>query len=717
MRKILGIRFGGLQKKIIFLVLLLLTLTVGIFGTFTVIQNNSLTKIVGETRTEQQRAISELSEETMFKIVESSLVKNTVLQASIADNDFTEVVNNVYMLQTMAQSLFENKDVTAARVSLPDPSKEGASSAMVLCEEGVDYRNSRYLGIAANMTDPMIAMHSNSSKIDSLYIGLEDGTDLCVDDNPANKLDDNGRLISFPVRERPWYTGAVEADGIYFTGILADAFSGKLVVTCSAPVKANGKLIGVVGIDIFLESMDDFIKSNDNGFSYVINDKGQIILATEGEGIFKAEESEDAEDLRNSDNKELAAFINKALKEQTDLELISIDGKQYYMAGAPMPTIGWAVISVIDKEITEMPEKMLLEEYDKINEEASSRFRASTGKVQLTGIIMILAIFIAGALAATYVARKIINPIEEMTNDIAVSSQTGAPFKMKEAYKTDDEIQVLAESFDDLSQKIRQYIKDITLVTRENERIGTELTVANKIQSSMIPHIFPPFPDRNEFEVYALMNPAREVGGDFYDFFLVDDDHLCMVIADVSGKGVPAALFMMASKIVLQSYAMLGISPSEILRRTNETLCSNNQVEMFVTVWLGILEISTGKLTAANAGHEYPAVKTPDGAFELIRSRHGFVIGGLEGIQYKEYELQLEPGSMIFLYTDGVPEATDNEKKMYGLERMLEALNKEAGTSPEKTIANVRTAVNDFVKDAEQFDDLTMLCMKYKGKE
>ncbi|MBQ4486610.1 MAG: serine/threonine-protein phosphatase [Oscillospiraceae bacterium] len=188
-------------------------------------------------------------------------------------------------------------------------------------------------------------------------------------------------------------------------------------------------------------------------------------------------------------------------------------------------------------------------------------------------------------------------------------------------------------------------------------------------------------------------------------------------MADVSGKGIPAALFMMISKTILQSCAMLGVSVAEILERTNEAICSNNQVEMFVTVWLGVLEISTGRLTAANAGHEYPVIRRAGGDFELIKDKHGFVIGGMEGSRYKSYELQLCPGDRLFLYTDGVPEATDANEEMFGNERMLAALNSDPEADPEGILKNVRSAVNDFVRDAEQFDDLTMLCIEYRGKD
>ena len=233
----------------------------------------------------------------------------------------------------------------------------------------------------------------------------------------------------------------------------------------------------------------------------------------------------------------------------------------------------------------------------------------------------------------------------------------------------------------------------------------------------MIPHIFPAFPERREFDIFGSMKPAKAVGGDFYDFSLVDDDHLVMAIADVSGKGVPAALFMMASMIILQGAARNNGSPSEILKQTNDIICANNQQEMFVTVWLGILEISTGKLTAANAGHEYPVIsEKPGSPFKLLKDKHGFVIGGMPGMKYKDYELQLEPGAKLFLYTDGVTVATDNNNEMFGTDRLVEALNAVCDAEPEEVLPNVRGEIDDFVNGAEQFDDITMLCMEYKGK-
>ncbi len=249
---------------------------------------------------------------------------------------------------------------------------------------------------------------------------------------------------------------------------------------------------------------------------------------------------------------------------------------------------------------------------------------------------------------------------------------------------------------------------------QESARIETELSMASSIQEDMLPNIFPAFPNRSDFDVFASMDPAKEVGGDFYDFFLIDDDHLCLVIADVSGKGVPAALFMMASKIIIANNAKLYKTPAKIITESNKMICSNNGDGMFVTVWLGVLELSTGKLTATNAGHELPAICLPNGKFEFIKTKHDFIVGGMDGLTFHETEIQLQPGSKIFIYTDGVAEATDKNNKRFGMDRLNDALNINPKESPEQICKQVRKSVDEFVQNAEQFDDITMLCFEYK---
>lgn len=281
--------------------------------------------------------------------------------------------------------------------------------------------------------------------------------------------------------------------------------------------------------------------------------------------------------------------------------------------------------------------------------------------------------------------------------------------------RSNDEIGDLYHEIQSMQKRIVEGTDRLTRITAERERVSTELQMAANIQNAMLPRSFPPFPERTEFDLYATMDPAREVGGDFYDFFLIDEDHLALLIADVSDKGTPAALFMMASKILINYRARMGGSPAEILKDVNSQISRDNTSHMFVTVWLGILDINTGVLTCTNAGHEFPFVSNESGAFNVYHDKHGFVVGALAFAKYTDYELKLSPGDAIFVYTDGVPEANNADDSMYGMERLEQALCKAAGQSPEKILESVRADVNAFVDGARQFDDLTMLCLKYNG--
>ena len=340
--------------------------------------------------------------------------------------------------------------------------------------------------------------------------------------------------------------------------------------------------------------------------------------------------------------------------------------------------------------------------------------------LKVTAGILIITLLSAW-FASKNMKRTVADPVDRIANAAESYVKTRKEGTDKLCFsdlqiQTGDELENLSHVMADMEKSLADHEKWIRTISAEQERINTELEMASRIQISMLPHEFPPFPQIRELDLYAIMTPAREVGGDFYDFFLIDEDHLAFLIADVSGKGVPAALFMMASKILIQSYAALCGGAGEILTKINEVVCSNNQTEMFVTVWLGILEISSGRITAANAGHEYPALEK-NGQFSLLKRQHGLVIGGMEGIVYQEYTIDLEPGDKLFIYTDGVPEATDAHDKMFGTDRMLEALNQDPYTTPEDTLRNVYRAVNLFAAGTEQFDDLTMLCLEYKGAD
>ncbi len=313
--------------------------------------------------------------------------------------------------------------------------------------------------------------------------------------------------------------------------------------------------------------------------------------------------------------------------------------------------------------------------------------------------------------------RNFITPITIISRNVKSFAANNAKAENGlEKIDTGDEIEDLAKTIGSMEKSIVNYIDDIKTITAEKERIGAELNVATKIQADMLPRIFPPFPDKKCFDVFATMDPAKEVGGDFYDFFLVDDDHLCLVLADVSGKGVPAALFMVIAKTLIKNRANMGGSPSEILEYVNNQLCEGNDADLFVTVWLAIVELSTGKGVAANAGHEHPALKRAGGDYELSIYKHSSAVATFPGIKFIQHEFQLYPGDSIFVYTDGVLEATNKDNKLFKSERMLKVLNDNKDCSVEVILHKMKGAIDEFVGEAPQFDDITMLIFNYYGQ-
>ncbi len=282
---------------------------------------------------------------------------------------------------------------------------------------------------------------------------------------------------------------------------------------------------------------------------------------------------------------------------------------------------------------------------------------------------------------------------------------------------TGDELEQLCEALKQMEKDINFYIDDLCKVTSEKERIGTELNVATHIQLSMLPCIFPAFPDRDEIDIYATMTPAKEVGGDFYDFFMVDERHLAIVVADVSGKGVPAALFMVIGKTLIKDHTQPNRDLGEVFTKVNNILCEANDNGMFITAFEGVLDLVTGEFRYVNAGHEPPFIYRKGVGFEVYKTRPGFVLAGMENIKYKEQKIMLNVGDRIFQYTDGVTEAMNKQEQLYGMDRLNAVLNEKCIESDaNETLKLVKNDIDLFVGDNEQFDDITMLCLEYKRK-
>ena len=720
MKKFKNLVIGGIQQKVFNLVLVTILLLIAAYTAVIVYQSSSLKKLTAETNLRQKEAIAEISETTMDAVVADSLTSKAEMAAMLADDLFVRLSSTVQILADNAENLLQTPELYSARpFALPDASTEGKISLQLVGETNrmpEDPAVLEKLSLLANLSDVMTALYRNAGT-SSVYIAVPEGYMLCVDDKADARIDEQGNVLTIPIRERPWYLGAAQSDSIFFTDVLKDTFTGEIGITCTIPIRQNGRLIAVAAADLFLDQMEEAVSNSGDVVHYtcIINNQGHVVFSPQNQGTLRARTAEEAVDLRSSEQADLAAFVRDALNGVTGVRELDLDGDRVYLAGAPVKTLGWAVVSVVDKAATERPTIMMQEQFDSTLNEAATIYNKNLDRSKQTIIVLILLILIMGLTAGDRLSRRIVRPLEHMTNRVRSLGGKNLQFRMEEEYRTGDEIEVLAESFSALSAKTLQYVDQVKRVTAEKERIGAELTMANAIQRSQLPRLFPPFPNRHEFNLFATMKPAKEVGGDFYDFFMVDNDHVALVMADVSGKGVPAALFMMVTRMLIKSRLQSGESVAEALTNVNRQLCENNELGYFVTVWLAVLEISTGKGVAVNAGHEHPVLRRSDGKYELVLYRHSLAVAAMDGVRFRQHEFQLCPGDSFFVYTDGVTEATNGEHELFGTDRMLEALNKEPDAEPDQLLKNVMDDIHRFMDGEDQFDDITMMCLKYNG--
>ena len=326
------------------------------------------------------------------------------------------------------------------------------------------------------------------------------------------------------------------------------------------------------------------------------------------------------------------------------------------------------------------------------------------------GVLMVLAV-----LLLHFLNRSVIKPLTRVKEGMREYIQNKDSAKIVEQMsmiRQKNELGALADDIAELAVEIDNYNDENVHLFKEKEKIATEMSLASRIQMDALPK---KFPEHEAFEIYASMNPAKDVGGDFYDFFFIGDMKLGMVIADVSDKGVPAALFMMVAKRLLREYTTSGLDLEYVMYEANDSLCEGNENQMFVTAWLGVLDLKTGLVRAVSAGHEFPMLKLGSGKFEILKDKHGPALGAMEGVFYREYRFTLPKEGTLFVYTDGAPEATNAAGEMFGTGRMIRTLNEDPELTPEELARRMTKSINEFVGEAPQFDDLTMLCLKYKG--
>lgn len=526
--------------------------------------------------------------------------------------------------------------------------------------------------------------------ISSLYLASESGYLISLDRDHLTFSDSNeDKYFNFFNRE--WYHSAKEKNGLIFTKISQDYFNRGLTLTCATPFYKNGNFAGVVALDILVhdiqKSMQD-IDVADEAYVFAVDSDGDIIASP----TVKSDQTV-FENIMN-EGTDTSIIADKILSGEPGIELLNTN----YYVYAPIENVKWVIC-------VKFPETLIKESIHRIDRNIINMM----GIFILVAFVMLIIVY----QVAIRFSNKFVEPIEKLKDDVEIISKGQLDYKAKVI--GNDEVSDLASSFNDMTTDIKSYINDLTTLTAERERNSAELSVATRIQVGMLPSDFPAFPNDKRFDIFATMNPAKEVGGDFYDFFKIGNDHIAIVVADVSGKGIPAALFMSIGKALIKDHTFINRDLASVFRSVNNILCEENKENLFITAFEAVINLKTGKLTYVNAGHELPYIYKNGKTWNAYEMKPGFVLGGMEDVNFAVGEMVLEKGDRIFEYTDGVTEATNVDNELYGMDRLKVALDTNKIKSVTELLPAVKGDIDKFVGTAPQFDDITMLCFEYRG--
>ena len=683
----------------------------------------SLQRMSAQVRTEGEhltRSIEDHATEAIDHLIKNGLEDLAVRAADKTDDELWVNEYELSILGSMVADVIEHPE-NYGRVPVYPPSMEnaGKKALQVMSPNGfenIPSETMEKLERLANLA-PIMASYIGQYTID-IYVSLPDGTTLAMDSLSEYKFDENGKEKLYDASTRPWFYEAVEKGGTRFGPAEPSFFYDFDIVVYSAPVYVNGELVAVMEGTLRPDRLRDrvgYVLLGETGFNVLIADTGQLVSTSRDEGELAMRKNY-LEDIRATVNPDLARIIEKGLSGESGAEEVEVDGERYYVGYGPLVTVGWTQLSFVSADETMAPVGQMVEETTLSSKTMQARFKQVFRRMLPVILLSMFIIFTLSNIVVSLVTKKIVDPVNLMTRRIREISGEDRIFEMEDAYKTGDEIETLARSFSEQSERLSEYMDENLRITAEKERVDAELSTAKQIQETMLPKTKPVFSDRPQYDLFARAVPAKDVGGDFYDFFKVDDDHLAIVMADVSGKGITAALFMALSKQVIQSMTLINNGEvTEALNMTNIRLLEESLPDMFVTVWLGVITLSTGHLSFVDAGHEYPAIQREGGSFSIEKDVHSMPVAALKRAKYMINELELKPGDTIVLYTDGVTEARNMDGDMFGEQRLKDALNEAKDFSLDKIDEHVRKRISEFVGEAEQYDDITTLCFKYLG--
>lgn len=713
-------RRTGIGFKITVLVLSVLIVSTLLMGTAALWGLKFLKNISIENSRDLGTYAAEGSQQALEKMAGSQVKAIAVEKAAFIEEKFNQVTSCLEGIVRLAEDIYAQPESYPDREISPPVKGETSLAPQLLISQRLlepaeeELSEIRKLG---NLKDLLVQYNAGNDMVSSTYVATVSGWMIQADYISYSKYSPGKDVPDYyEAQERQWYTLAMEAEEgqISYTDVIYDIHEGSECMVCSLPIRRNGEIVAVAGIGSYLDAINKVVLNTtvgETGYAFLLNGNGKIMVSGAAEGETKADAGQNM-DLRKSENTSLANAASLMVEGNSGLVRLMIDGRETCLAYAPLPKLGWSLATVIDMDEVIAPARE--------SEQIILNLTRDTEKKQDRAIQHMLSLYLMSASASFVLVgilsmlsgRKLAKPIKKLTKE--VRNLDGGSLDKRIEIHTKDELEDLGNAFNGMSEQLSVYIKNLKNVTAEKERIRTELFVASRIQADMLPCAKDNKPNPRQIKLYARMTPAKEVGGDFYDFFYTDPNHLAFVVADVSGKGVPASLFMVIAMTLLRSRIPYAPTLAQAVSEVNEALCANNGNGMFVTAWIGLLNLSDGRLEYVNAGHNQPLL-FHDGSYEYLTELSGLVLGGMEDTRYRQLEIQMEPGDSLFLYTDGVTEANDGEQNLYGDQRLWQMVNKCVSLTPEEIISAVWKDVEVFQENTPQFDDITMMALHYTG--